>query len=168
MSETIRLALVFTCVSVLVLIVANVELFINKYISVYEGNLVKDVKMISAEKTGLNDPIWIYNSKRVHLKDIRFPFKYHKSDFVKEHIEEHLGSKINRPFLEVIENTKNIFKSSMPVNNLYKILSKGEEAIYTVDPGMGIETTNYKLIHSKRDNNIEAFISGNSFYILKH
>ena len=168
MNETIRLVLIFACVSVLVLIVANIELFINKYIAVHEGELVKGVKMISTEKTGLNDPIWIYNSKNVHMKDIRFPFKYHKSDFVKESIDEHLGSKINRPFFEVIGHMKNIFKSSMPINNLYKILSKGEEAIYIIDPGTGIEMTGYKLIHSKRDNNIEAFISGDKFYILKH
>ena len=91
MNETIRLVLMFSCVSVLVLIVANIELFVNKNIATYEGELMKDVKMISANRTGLNDPIWIYNSKNIHMKDIRFPFKYHKSDFVKEPIEEHLG-----------------------------------------------------------------------------
>lgn len=142
-------------------------MYINKNISIYSGVLTKSIQMIPSNKTGLNDPIWIYNSKYVHMRDIQLPFKYHKSDFVKEHIEEHLASKINRSFFEFTNHLKKSFKSTMPINNLYKTLSKGEEAIYAANPGTGIET-NYKMLHSKRDNNIELFISNNMVYILRH
>ena len=168
MNETIKFIFIFTLISVLVFVIANIEMIINKNIAVYSGELTKNIQMISSNKTGLNDPIWIFNSKYVHMKDIQFPFKYHKSDFVKEPIEEHLASKINRPFFEFINHLKKSFKSTMPINNLYKTLSKGEEAIYVVDPGTGMNETKYKILHSKRDNNIETFISNDKIYILHH
>lgn len=165
MNETIRLILIFGSVAFVVLIIANIELFINEKKAIYSNDLVKTVMMIPPRKTGLNDPIWIFNSKNIKSKDIQYPQGHNHSLYQKYKMDEHLASKMNRPIKEFFSYLANIPKSSMPINNLFKSVSKGEEAIFTVDPSTSDISTQYKIIHSNRDK-IESFISGDKFYII--
>lgn len=166
MNETIKLILVFCAVAFVVLIIANIELYVNKNNAVFEGELMKTYMMVPPNKTGLKDPVWVFNSKNVKGRDITYPAGHNKNNFVKMRIEEHLASKMNKPVSDLIEYIKKIPKSSMPLNNLYKTISKGEEAVLNVDPGsVGAVESDYKIIHSTNDN-VEAFINGDKFYIL--
>lgn len=165
MNETVRLILIFIAVAIIVVLIANIELYINKQKAIYSSSLVKRYEMLTPRKTGLQDPIWIFNTKNVHAKDIQFPHGFNKNKFTKSRIQEHLASKLNRPISDLFTYLKHLPKSTMPINTLYNTISKGEEAVFNVDPGSGTAETNYKIIHSKRDN-IETFISGDQYFIL--
>ena len=166
MNETIRLILIFCTISVIVLIIANLEMYINKNKSIYSGQLMKRYEYITPAKSGLHDPVWIFNSKNIKAKDIEYPRGHNKSKYVKSHIDEHLASKLNRPLKELLQSLVKLPRSSMPLNTLYTTISKGEEAVFSVDPGSIVPIkSNYKILHSTRDN-IEAFISNDQFYIL--
>ena len=166
MRESIKLILIFIGVSLVVLLIANVELHINKRKAIYEGELMKQYVYLPPRKTGLSDPIWVFNTKNVHTKDINFPPGFNKNKYLKIRIEEHIASKMNKPVLELLHSLQHLPKSSMPFNTLYKTISKGEEAVIKVDPiSASPNESGYKVIHSKRDK-IETFISGDHFYIL--
>ena len=127
---------------------------------------MKQYVYLSPSKTGLKDPIWIFNSKNIKAKDIKYPRGYNKNNYVKHHIDEHLASKLNRPVKELLHSISQIPKSTMPLNALYTTISKGEEAVSNVDPSaVAPIKSNYKVIHSTRDN-IETFINNDHFYII--
>ena len=165
MNETVKLILVFIAVAIVVVIIANIEMYINKKKAIYTTPLVKRYAVLTPNQTGLQDPIWIFNTKNIHAKDIRFPNGFNKNKFTKERVQEHLASKLNRPIGDLINYVRRLPKSSMPINTLYNTISKGEEAVFGVDPSSGTAESNYKIIHSKRDN-IETFISGEELFIL--
>jgi len=167
MNETIKLIFIFCGVALIVLLVANIEMYINKNNSIYSGQLMKRYVYIPPETSGLQDPIWIFNSKNIKAKDIQYPNGYNKRKYTKSVIDEHLASKLNKPLKELLQSLRHLPKSSMPLNTLYTTISKGEEAVYSVDPGtIAPIKSKYKIIHSIRDN-IETFINNDRYYIVQ-
>ena len=128
---------------------------------------MKTYECILPSKTGLNDPIWIFNTKNVKANQIDYPRSYNKNNYVKYSINEHLASKLNKPIKELFDSLAKIPRSSMPLHTLYTTISKGEDAVFSIDPGSVIPIkSNYKIIHSTRDN-IETFINNDTYYIIR-
>ena len=112
MNETVKLFLLFSMVAIIVLIIANIELAINKNKSIYSGELMKTFEMIPVRKTGLKDPIWIYNTKNTHARDIRFTTNHNYNKYIKSTIDEHLASKMNKPLFSVLTYNLDGYDSS--------------------------------------------------------
>ena len=168
MNPTIEFFLTLTIIAVIVLVISNIELFINKNKSVYSNKLCKTFEIIPPEKTNLHDPIIIFNTKRTHARDLNLQDKYKNKAFIKQRMDEHIASKLNRPLVELVDILKRFSQTSMPINTLYQSISKGEETVMNADPGVsGSIIPEYKIVHSARDS-IESFVSGEKFYILKH
>ena len=168
MNPTVEFFLTLTIIALIVLVVSNIELFINKNKSVYSEKLCKTYITISPNKTGLRDPIVIFNTKRIHGRDLDLTSIYGTNNYIKRPMNEHIASKLNRPLVELIDILKHFKHTSMPINTLYQTISKGEETVMNADPSVSgsVEPT-YKIVHSIRDN-IEPFVSGERFYVVKH
>ena len=125
--------------------------------------LCKTYEIIPPDKTGLHDPILIFNVKRVHARDLKLSDVYSSNTYNKIRMNEHIASKLNRPLIELVDVLKHFSHTSMPIDTLYRTISKGEETVMNADPSVsGAIESEYKLIHSKRDN-IETFVSGERF-----
>ena len=165
MNQTISLLLTLAVITIVVSIVANIELAITKRKCVYSGQLMKGCVMLSPEQTGLSHPCWIYNSKYIKGRNIAYPNGHNKSKYAKRIIDEHFASKLNRPIGDFLHSLASVPKSKMPLNSLYNAIMKGEIMATNADPMSNSSLTNYRLIHSKQDR-LECFISGNEFFIL--
>ena len=165
MNQTIQLLLILAVVTVIVAIIANIELAITKKKCLYHGKLMKGFIMIKPEETGLTSPCWVYNSKYIKSRNIVFPNGYNRNRYTKRVIDEHFASKLNRPIVDFVHTLASVPKSPMPMNALYNAIMKGEIVATNADPMANAALTNYRLIHSK-DDNIVCFISGDEFYIL--
>ena len=168
MNPTFEFFLTLTVVAVVVLVLSNIELFINKNNAVYSNKLCKTYEIIPPEKTNLKDPVVIFNTKKLHSRDLKLSSIYDKNNYIKQQMSEHIASKLNRPLIELIDILKHFKHTSMPINTLYQTISKGEETVMNADPSVsGTIEPEYKIIHSARDT-VESFVSGERFYILKH
>lgn len=166
MNETLQLFLIIGVISIIVIIVANIELFITKRKTIFSGPLTKNFVVIKPKYTGFSEPVWIFNSKNMKAKQIPHSNGFNKNEYDKYVIEEHFASRLNRPLREFFDSLKSIPKSKMPMNTLFNAIYKGEVLASSADPAAVIKPSSYKIIHSKQDN-VEAFIAGDNFYLLQ-
>ena len=164
MNGTIRLFLIVVIIVVILLIVANIELKIVEQKAIYTIPLNKTYLVLSPDKTGLNDPIYIYNSKYIKSKDVPKLNGFNNNNYIKSQIDAHLASKLNSKVSDLFNTVGRIPKSSMPINTLYSVVSKGEEIASTIDPASA-DRMSYKALQSTRDN-IEFFINNDQLYIM--
>lgn len=165
MIETIKLLLLLFIVSVIVCIIANVELFISQHKASYSCPLVKDYKIITPKESGLTHPMYLFNTKYIKSKSIPFHKGFNKNNYQKVQLEKHLATRLNQPIIEFVSTLSKVPKSKMPLNTLFSAVSKGEEIANNADPSYNSKPTTYKLIYHK-NNNVEAFITGDKFYLL--
>lgn len=166
MKLNIKFISILLVIAVVVIILANIELYVNKKHCALSLTLSKNSNTLLPENTGFEDPIYIYNSKHVKRKDLIYQPGYVEEEYVKKVLNEHVASKISHPFKDLTKMVSSMPKSRTPINDLYTTLSKGGEIINTVDPLSFDPASNYKMLTSKRDN-AEAFISGDKLYIVK-
>lgn len=151
--------------TLIVVILANIELYINKKRCAISLTLSKNSDILMPEKTGFADPIYIYNSKKMKRKELNYLPGYDENKYVKKKLDEHVASKISRPFKELTKTLASIPKSKTPINAIYSSMGKSGEIINTIDPLSYNSFSNYKMLTSIRDN-AEAFVSENKVYII--
>lgn len=165
MNQTIELILFLSCVTIIVAMISNIELFVSKRKAIYSSPLTKNFVYLKPSETGLKYSCWIYNSKNIKARNIPYPQGFNKNNYSKDLIEEHLASRLNRPIIDFFQTLANITKTKMPMNMLYNAIMKGEIIASNADPIANQSLSTYKIIHSKQDH-IETFISGDRFYII--
>ena len=164
MNETIKFFMIVVIVVIILLIIANIELKIVENKAVYSTPLTKTYLILTPSKTGLNDPVYVYNSKNIKSKDVPKLNGYNVNYYNKTSVDKHLATKLNDKITELFSNVGRVPKSSMPINALYNVVSKGEEIATTLDP-MTSDKSTYKALHSTRDN-VEFFINNDKLYVM--
>ena len=165
MNETIKLILIAVVISIIVLLVSNIELYAVKGKAIYIGPMPKTYVVLSTKQTGLREPIYVFNSKNVKFRDLPKHPGFNSNHYVKCEVSEHLASKLNNKFKEFSKTFAHIPRSSMPVHTLYDTISKGEQVVMMTDPGTS-EGSKLRIAHAKTDA-VEFFTSDDKFYITK-
>ena len=166
MGLNIKFIVILTTIALVVILLANIELYFNKKHCVLSLTLSKNTNTLMPENTGFMDPIYIYNSKHIKRRDINYQPGYNERQYVKKTLDEHVASKISHPFKDLTKLLASIPKSKTPINDLYSTVGKSGEIINTIDPLSYNPVSNYKMLTSTRDN-AEAFVSDNKVYIIK-
>ena len=158
--------LLLLTLSTIIILLSNLELWISKRNCTIVIPSGEDKYVLMPDETGFIDPIYIYNSKNIKKKDLRFEIGYNEKWYIEKNIDEHIASKISSPLEDLYYIMKNSTNYGMPINNIYRALGKGGEFINKVDPLSYEEDDDYKLITSKKDNAF-AFIAKGLIYVKK-
>ena len=164
MKSNIWLILAF--VVVIVIILAIIELEINKSHSRLSFALLKDYDVIMPDISGCYDPIYIYNAKRMKRREIKLMPMYSPNDYEKKKIETHVASRITNELRKWWRIIKGIPSSNMPINMIYSAIGKSGNFISSMDPLYYNPYSNFRILTSKRDN-VEAFVSGGKIHIIR-
>lgn len=164
MNEEIRLICFVIVLCLFVLLIANIEMLINEYSSVYDVEVPK--KYIIVKNDLFKKPVYIYNKDKVHKHDIHYLSGYNENEYTKKYISEHVASKLNNPIKELFTSLADVPWSKTPINTLYKSLSKSDDIINNVNPLIDIPKNNIYMLISLEDNNKETFISNNRIYFV--
>lgn len=160
-----KFILILLIILIIVFILAHIELSVNKYFS-YCAIPLDNSMVLLPEDTGLHDPLYIYNCKKVKRNDLDYQLGYNQNVYTKKKIHEHLASKMSKPLLDALKTFRTIPKSKLPLHSFYSSLNKSSELINAVDPTSYNTSSNYNMLTSKRDN-AEAFIANDVVYIIK-
>lgn len=162
---SVKFLLIAATVIILVILLANVELYFNKRNSIYVVELSKDCVVLLPKNTGFMDPVYIYNPKKIKKRDLSFEIGYNERNYIKKSIYEHIASKISKPLKELGNVLMSIPKSKTPLNTLYSTIGKSGEIMSTMTPTSYDPSSGYKMLTSIRDS-AEAFVAGNKLYVL--
>lgn len=154
-----------TLIVVLVFVLANIELYINKKSCILSIDLSKRYNIILPEYTGFSDPIYIYNTKNVKRNEIMYRPGYNEKNYVKKKLSEHVASKISRPFRDIVKTVLLLPKSKTPINDLYEAVSRSSDMKNIIHP-LCSSFGDYRMITSKRDD-ADGFVSDKKIYIIK-
>ena len=153
-------------VVLLVVILANVELYYNKSHCKYKVEMPKVSLVIMPQMSGLKHPLYIYDKSKIKKRDIDYQLGYNSNEYVKKRIPEHVASKIASPIMEITSNIKSIPNSKMPINTLYSSLGMSDTVIGNVNPLTYTDTSNYRMLIHNEDLRTEAFVAGRNLYII--
>lgn len=164
MNDTFKFFIIVVIIIIVLLIVANVELKLVEQKAIYTVPLNKTYLILPPSKTGLQEPIYIYNSKKIKSKSVPKISGYNENSYKKCCVDKHLATKLNDKLKELVSVVTKVPKSSMPINTIYSVISKGEEMASTIDPAIN-DTSYYRALHSVNDK-IEFFINNDILYIM--
>ena len=157
---------ILVVVALVVLVMANLELYLNKRRSFATIAANKYSNILLPKDTGLMDPVYVYNSKKIKRRDLNYQVGYSTRMYSKRTIHEHIASRVMRPIKEFFYILKSIPKSYSPINTLYTSFGKSGEVLNNADPLTFNPLSDYKILSSKRDN-VEAFFSDGKIYLVK-
>lgn len=163
MRKNIWLILAF--VITIVIILAIIELEINKRRAIISFALLKDYDVIMPDISGCYDPIYIYNAKRMKRREVKLMSMYSQNDYEKKKIETHVASRITNELRKWWRIIKGIPSSNMPINTIYSAIGKSGNFISSMDPLYYNPYSNFRILTSKRDD-VEAFVSGGKIHII--
>lgn len=155
----------FTVV-LIVIILANIELYYNESHCRYKTIIPKKLVIISSKELGITHPVYVYNKTKIKRTDITYQLGFDESKYVKKKIPEHVASKIFSPIRDIGVGIKTIPKTRMPINTLYSSLGKSDEVIGNVNPLTYVDTSDYRMLIHKNDEGIEAFFASDMLYFI--
>lgn len=161
-----RFILISLIIVLMVIILANVELYYNKSHCKYCTDIPKYSMVILPKYSGLNYPVYVYDKSKIKRRDIDYQLGYNSNDYIKKRIPEHVASKIATPIKEITSNIKNISKTKTPINTLYSSLGKSDDVIGNANPLSYTDASNFRMLISKKDALTEAFFAGNKLFFL--
>ncbi len=151
-------------VLLIVLLVANIELYLVEDKAIFINKAPKTYYVLSAKDTGLTNPIYIYNKKNVKFRDIPKHPGFNSDNYQKTEINEHVASKFNTKLRDFGKLVLHLPTSSIPIQKLYNTISKGQEFMMLKD-NVTIDESNVKIVYPK-DDNIEFFTVGDKIYVI--
>lgn len=150
----------------LVIVLANIELYYNKNNCKYSTTIPKGCLVIMPKESGLKYPAYVYDKKKMKKRDLNYQLGYNADDYVKRKIPEHIASKISFPIREIINGIKKIPKTKTPINTLYSSLGKTNDLIGNIDPLAYTDLSNLRILIHKFDLKTEAFTAGGRLYFI--
>ena len=163
----VKFVFIVITIVITIIILANLELYMNKRNCIFSVSLSKDSSVFLPEYTGFMDPVYVYNSKKIKKRDLNYQVGYNEGKYIKKNIQEHVASKISNPLKELGSLLKKIPKSKTPINTLYSTFGKSGEIINTADPLSYNPLSGYKMLTSIRDG-ADAFIANDKLYVIKN
>lgn len=157
---------VLVLLAVLVLILSNVELRNCKSRARYSIPLPADFSIIQPETVSMRYPIYIFNASRIKRSDIKYLPSYDEKIYRLHNVPVHLATKIDQPILSMYRMFRKIPKSNLPLNTLYRGLSKGDTLVNNLNPLSGSMKHKYKILIANVDSKyLEAFADDKIYFI---
>lgn len=152
--------------SIVVIIISNIELWYCKRKSKFALDLPIENVTIQNGVFGFEYPVYIYNSSKTHRKDLKLLPSYNDNIYDKYEIPVHIGSKIMTPIKDAFKALTNLPHTRMPINTLYTTLNKSDTFLSTINPLIAPDKSKYRVLISKFDiDNIEIFIDDKIYFI---
>lgn len=161
-----KFILISTIVVLMVIILANVELYYNKIHCKYYVDMPKQSMVILPKHSGLNYPVYVYDKSKIKKRDLDYQLGFNSNNYIKKKIPEHVASKIATPILEITSGIKNLSKTKTPINSLYSFLGKSDDVIGNANPLTCIDTSNFRMLVNKNDALTEAFFAGGKLFFV--
>lgn len=156
--------LILTVVIVILLIISYCELQKFKKNCKFKSFLPEKYYILLPQYTGLNMPIYIYNSQKCKKNEIRFENNFNKNEYYKVKLIEHLISKMDNGLKKIFGTIKCVKKSKVPINTLYKSLMPCGNIVTEINP-LSSNVSKYKALIHKLDLNSDIFISDNMLFV---
>lgn len=151
-------------IALIVLILANLELYINKRNADIELSLKKKFHVIPPIVSGCKHDVIIYNPNSIKKKEV-LKQTNEKDLVIKKYVDEHLASKLTVPIVGLKDKLKGIAHSSTPINDLYSAFGKAGEVVGTSDPLSYNSMSGYKMLLHPDDKETFAFIAYDKIYL---
>ena len=153
-------------IALVVLILANLEFYINKRKAITNTRLKKRYQVIPPLISGFKHDVIIYNPGEIRKKDVLKETDA-KNNIIKKSVDEHLASKLTTPLKNLKSNLKGISHSPTPLNDIYSSFGKVGEVVGVNDPLSYNGGSGYKMLLHPEDREAYAFIAYNQLYLFK-
>jgi hypothetical protein len=140
-------------ISLILVICAFIELYINKFISSYVITLPETVEVIPIGTIG--------NEHKIVISNVNNPVP-EMHNYVKIPLYEHIAYRIEKPLLSLANG---VVTTTTPVNHIYKIIGSLHESFESGNILSGNTNVNYNMYVHKRDKPINAFIANSKIYV---
>ena len=160
-----ELLIILGVITIILIILAYLELKRCRKICKFKSLLPQDYYVILPRFSGLNYPVYIYNSSKVHRRDIKYERDYNAKDYRKMKLNEHIIPKLYKCLMKSFSTFRSIIKSNTPISTLYKSISGVDDIINTVNP-MTMDVTKYKMLIHKDDMKNDVFVDYNTLLIV--
>ena len=154
-----------TTVVIVILFISLFELRRGKRLSKFNSKPPYTYYVILPQYSGLNHPVYVYNTMKIHRADLNYEKDYVARDYVKYRIHEHLVSQIGRNINKMFGFAKMAFKSKIPISTMYQSIRTSTDILNALNPTT-IDPTKYKALLHKDDLHNDIFISDGILYIV--
>ena len=161
-----KLLLLLMIVTLIIFILAVIELMINKHRCRYSVDVPKKCLVIMPRDSGFHEPIYIYDKSKIRKPYLDFGLGYRDCDYVKVKIPEHVASKVMKPINTIGEILKEIPHSKTPINDLYNSIGMSDNVISSANPLTYNDTNNYRMLIARKDSKCETFIANGKLYFV--
>ena len=156
--------LITIIVLVVVIVLSNIELLYNSRRCNIKLPLNKDFHILEPSITGLHHNIVIYKNTCKDKNELKATYGGELT--VKKSVEEHVGSKLVTPIMDLSGKLKNIPSSSTPINDVIGCIGKSSTILNDSDPRNFDGSTSYRMILHPDDTNVKAFIAYKMLYVV--
>lgn len=161
-----KFLLILMIISLIIFILAVIELMVNKHRCRYSIDIPKRYIVIMPRDSGLHEPVYIYDKSKVKKHDIDYKLGYRDSDYVKVKVPEHVVSKVLRPINTISNNLKELPNSKTPINDIYNSLGMSDSVINSANPLTYNDVSNYRMLIARKDSKCETFIANGKMYFI--
>jgi hypothetical protein len=151
-------------VFVIVVLLANIELWYNNRKCTLKIPVNKDFHILTPEQTGLSHNVVVY--KNSYKDKDALKMEYADGLNIKKHVEEHVGSKMVTPIRDIGKRMKEIPYSSTPLNDIVNCVSKTSTFIGDTDIRNFDGDTGYKMLLHEDDDRVKAYIAYGMLYMV--
>lgn len=157
---------VVVMLSLLLIIIANIELISCKNKSFYYIPIPVVSEIIQPEVLGTRHPVYIYNKNRIRESDLKFLPENIPEDYIKSAIPVHIANKLNEPIKQMAASLCNLPRTKMPFNTIYTGLNKSDDLLTSINPLNTTDKSKYRmLIHKVDVSNVELFMDDNIYFM---
>lgn len=151
-------------VLIVVIVLANIELLYNSRKCNIKLPLNKDFHILEPSQTGLKHNIVIYKNNCKEKEELKQTYGGELS--IKKSVDEHVGSKLVTPIMDLTGKLKNIPHSSTPINDVIGCIGKSSTILNDSDPRNFDGSTSYRMLNHPEDNTVKAFIAYRMLYVV--
>lgn len=160
--------ILISIVTIVVVALANLELFLNKINASIKVKLPKgsDIIILKPSETGLDKNVYVFNTKNVNDKAVNVIRGVSIEEYDTQTIHEHIASKVYNALSNIGKTVKHLPISYTPMNDIFRAMCYGSDLLNTVDPLCADNETEYRIMFPK-GSTVIAFIDDGYVYVHK-